>query len=130
MLACVVSLPAASSAVKKPLGMRSPVIGFVAEVANTLLQSCDASSTDCYCSELAELLDVCEEWQGSIEPQGAIHTLLQEQDGQLCGKHLFRVHETPSHNCTSRSHGWLASVLPYGCFADVIHAMVLKVSMC
>lgn len=87
---CVVStsstaLYAASSAVKQPLGMRSPVVGFAAEVANTLLQSCDASSTDGYCSELAELLNGCEDWQGSIEPQGAIHALLQEQDGQLCG---------------------------------------------
>eukprot|EP00878_Enallax_costatus_P017219 GHUV01018079.1.p1 GENE.GHUV01018079.1~~GHUV01018079.1.p1 ORF type:complete len:276 (+),score=86.57 GHUV01018079.1:908-1735(+) len=75
----------ASSAVKQPLGMRSPVVGFVAEVANTLIQSCDASNVDSYCSELAELLNADEQWQGSIEPQGAIHSLLQEQEGQLCG---------------------------------------------
>eukprot|EP00878_Enallax_costatus_P027530 GHUV01029653.1.p2 GENE.GHUV01029653.1~~GHUV01029653.1.p2 ORF type:complete len:128 (+),score=29.56 GHUV01029653.1:798-1181(+) len=92
----VYSLAAASSAVKQPLGMRSPVVGFVAEVANTLIQSCDASNVDSYCSELAELLNADEQWQGSIEPQGAIHSLLQEQEGQLCGEfvalllHVFR----------------------------------------
>lgn len=90
-------MPAADSAVKQPLGMRSPVVGFAAEVANTLLQSCDSSNSDAHCLELSELLSSSQEWQGSTEPQGAIHSLLQEQDGQLCGK--YTVLESLCNRC-------------------------------
>lgn len=79
-------LPTASSAVQQPLGLRSPAVGFAVEVANTLLQCCDDSNTDGYCATLAKLLDIDQQWQQSIEPDGAILSTMLEQDGQLCGE--------------------------------------------
>ncbi|KAF8065507.1 hypothetical protein HT031_003108 [Scenedesmus sp. PABB004] len=75
----------ASAAGKQAMGQRPCVMGFVAEVANALLQASDAAAPDYYCAELAALLAGSDAWQRSTEPSGALHALLAEQDGQLCG---------------------------------------------
>jgi hypothetical protein len=68
---------AADEAVKQPMGKRSAAVGFVTEVANTLLQAADPSNQDLHCAALAEVLQSSDAWQGSIEQQGSIHSLLQ-----------------------------------------------------
>ncbi|WIA36761.1 hypothetical protein OEZ86_008027 [Tetradesmus obliquus] len=75
----------ADEAVKQEMGKRSAVVGFVSEVANTLLQAADPVNQDLHCAALAAVLQDSDVWQGSIQQQGSIHSLLQEQDGQLCG---------------------------------------------
>jgi hypothetical protein len=59
------------------MGKRSAAVGFVIEVANTLLQAADASNQELHCAALAAVLDSSDGWQGSIQQQGAIHSLLQ-----------------------------------------------------
>ncbi|WIA16567.1 hypothetical protein OEZ85_013237 [Tetradesmus obliquus] len=75
----------ADEAEKQEMGKRSAVVGFVSEVANTLLQAADPVNQDLHCAALAAVLQDSDAWQGSIQQQGSIHSLLQEQDGQLCG---------------------------------------------
>lgn len=69
----------------QPMGKRPCCTGFAIEVANTLLQSSDASNPEQLCAPLVQLLEACAAWQSSIAPEGAIHSVLKEQDGQLCG---------------------------------------------
>lgn len=76
---------AAAGAVGQPMGKRPCATGFAVEVANTLLQASDASVPEQLCPALASLLDGCAAWKSSIAPDGAIHRLLKQQDGQLCG---------------------------------------------
>jgi hypothetical protein len=59
------------------MGKRSAVVGFVSEVANTLLQAADASNQELHCAALAAVLESSDDWQGSIQQQGSIHSLLQ-----------------------------------------------------
>jgi hypothetical protein len=82
--------PAADEAVKQPMGKRSAVVGFVTEVANTLLQAADPSNQDQHCAALAAVLQSSEEWQGSIEQQGSIHSLLQVRS-ILVSEHVDHV---------------------------------------
>lgn len=70
---------------QQPMGKRPCSTGFAVEVANTLLQSSDTDNQEQLCVELVPLLDACAGWKDSIAPEGAIHALLMEQDGQLCG---------------------------------------------
>lgn len=67
------------------MGKRSAVVGFVSEVANTLLQAADPVNQDLHCAALAAVLDRSDEWQGSIQQQGPIHSLLQVRFGRLLG---------------------------------------------
>lgn len=67
------------------MGKRPCSIGFVVEVANTLLQSSDAANPDQLCTALVSVLESSAAWQSSVAPEGAIHSLLKEQDGHLCG---------------------------------------------
>jgi hypothetical protein len=73
--------PAANKAVKQPMGSRSAAVGFVSEVANTLLQAADASNQELHCAALAAVLESSDDWQGSIQQQGSIHSLLQVRCG-------------------------------------------------
>lgn len=66
------------------MGRRPCSTGFAVEVANTLLQSSDAANPEQLCAALVPVLESCAAWQSSIAPEGAIHSLLKEQDGHLC----------------------------------------------
>jgi hypothetical protein len=71
------------------MGKRPCSTGFAIEVANTLLQSSDAANPEQLCSALVPLLESSAAWQSSIaaegfEDEGAIRSLLKEQDGHLC----------------------------------------------
>lgn len=59
------------------MGKRSAVVGFFSEVANTLLQAADPVNQDLHCAALAAVLQDSDAWQGSIQQQGSIHSLLQ-----------------------------------------------------
>jgi hypothetical protein len=63
------------------MGKRSAAVGFVSEVANTLLQAADASNQELHCAALAAVLESSDDWQGSIQQQGSIHSLLQVRCG-------------------------------------------------
>lgn len=82
-------LPAAEDVLQQPMGERPCGTGFAIEVANTLLQATDLgpdpSNPEQLCPALVTVLEACAAWQSSIAPGGAIHSLLKEQDGQLCG---------------------------------------------
>jgi hypothetical protein len=67
------------------MGKRPCSTGFAIEVANTLLQSSDEANPEQLCPALVSLLNACAAWCSSIAPEGAIHSLLKEQDGHLCG---------------------------------------------
>ncbi len=67
------------------VGRRSARAGFVVEAARALLAACDTADPDAHNEALAALLRAEECWVGAVEPGGALHALLQEQDGELCG---------------------------------------------
>lgn len=81
----VLLLLAAEAALQTSMGRRPCSTGFVVEVANTLLQGSDTAQSDQGCPALCGVLESCAAWQSSVAVDGAIHQLLQEQDGQLCG---------------------------------------------
>jgi hypothetical protein len=78
-------LPAAAASQPLPVGKRPCANGFVSELANALLQSSDPGAPAQLCPALAAVLGGSEAWQGAVAPGGALHALLQEQEGQLCG---------------------------------------------
>ncbi|KIY99399.1 hypothetical protein MNEG_8567 [Monoraphidium neglectum] len=66
--------------------MRAGRAGFAVKAAQVLLDAADAAGApDTHNAPLAALLAGSEAWVGAVEPGGALHALLVEQEGDLCG---------------------------------------------
>jgi hypothetical protein len=83
------ALHAAEAAVPLPQGSRGPLVGFAVAAAQALLDAADAFSAakgpGAYNARLAATLAGSAAWEGAVEPGGALHALLVQQEGELCG---------------------------------------------
>lgn len=84
--------PPAADAEKQPVGQRQGRVGFAVRAAQVLLEACDkAGAPDMFNAGLDALLAQSDAWVGSTEPGGALHALLVEQEGDLCGPKPMRL---------------------------------------